>query len=223
MPEIVNCPQCQRQLRVPDNLIGQSVKCPTCTTIFTATVGAVMGSGPAAPPPPPAPVQAQPPRYEPPAPQPAQTFDYTQEPGPFDAADEYRERRRQLRPAALSAVVGPATALLVVGIIDLVVYSIMVAVNLMRVATENQGGRGDSLILGMACGCMFAGLRIAYQLVIITGAQKMKRLESYGFAMTAAIMAVIPLFSPCLILGIPFGIWALVAINQQGVKDAFYH
>lgn len=57
----------------------------------------------------------------------------------------------------------------------------------------------------------------------IVSAQKMKRLESYGFAMTAVILAVIPCFSPCLILGIPFGIWALVAINQQGVKDAFYH
>jgi len=36
MPEIISCPQCQRQLRVPDNLIGQPVKCPSCATIFNA-------------------------------------------------------------------------------------------------------------------------------------------------------------------------------------------
>lgn len=40
MPEIANCPQCQRQLRVPDNLLGQSVKCPSCGTTFQATMQA---------------------------------------------------------------------------------------------------------------------------------------------------------------------------------------
>src|SRR5258707_1005708 len=38
MPEVVTCPQCERQLRVPDELVGQRVKCPTCGTNFTATV-----------------------------------------------------------------------------------------------------------------------------------------------------------------------------------------
>jgi predicted Zn finger-like uncharacterized protein len=36
MPEIVNCPQCARQLRVPDELLGKKVKCPTCGTNFNA-------------------------------------------------------------------------------------------------------------------------------------------------------------------------------------------
>lgn len=30
------CPSCQRSLRVPENLLGQSVKCPSCGHIFTA-------------------------------------------------------------------------------------------------------------------------------------------------------------------------------------------
>lgn len=47
MPEITRCSQCQRQLRVPDHLIGQMVKCPSCGTTFTATVE------PSPPPPPP--------------------------------------------------------------------------------------------------------------------------------------------------------------------------
>jgi hypothetical protein len=53
MPEIANCPQCQRQLRVPDNLLGQSVQCPSCRTTFVAT--AAGGSAPPAAPPQPAP------------------------------------------------------------------------------------------------------------------------------------------------------------------------
>jgi predicted Zn finger-like uncharacterized protein len=36
MPEFINCPQCERKLRVPDDLLGRSVKCPTCGTTFTA-------------------------------------------------------------------------------------------------------------------------------------------------------------------------------------------
>src|SRR5262245_2341924 len=58
MPEIVQCPQCNRKLRVPDDLLGKKVKCPTCGTMF---VGEVTGG----PPPPPA--------EEPPAPPPRVT------------------------------------------------------------------------------------------------------------------------------------------------------
>jgi hypothetical protein len=41
MPEIINCPSCQRKLQVPEELIGQGVQCPTCSTAFTATRGGV--------------------------------------------------------------------------------------------------------------------------------------------------------------------------------------
>ena len=43
MPDLMNCPQCERRLRVPDQLRGQSVKCPTCGTIFTAPLEIVQG------------------------------------------------------------------------------------------------------------------------------------------------------------------------------------
>jgi hypothetical protein len=38
MPLIITCPDaiCRRQLRVPDDLLGQSVKCPRCGKVFTA-------------------------------------------------------------------------------------------------------------------------------------------------------------------------------------------
>jgi predicted Zn finger-like uncharacterized protein len=44
MPEIVQCPECVRKLRVPDDLLGKKVKCPTCGNLFVADVG---GSEPA--------------------------------------------------------------------------------------------------------------------------------------------------------------------------------
>jgi hypothetical protein len=37
MPIQVACPSCSQPLRVPDNLIGEMVKCPKCESAFTAT------------------------------------------------------------------------------------------------------------------------------------------------------------------------------------------
>jgi predicted Zn finger-like uncharacterized protein len=36
MSNVISCPKCERQLRVPDDLLGQSVKCPSCSETFTA-------------------------------------------------------------------------------------------------------------------------------------------------------------------------------------------
>lgn len=58
-------------------------------------------------------------------------------------------------------------------------------------------------------------------IVVIMGALKMKNLESYGFAMTASIIAMVPCISPCCLLGLPFGIWALVVLSDGQVKAAF--
>lgn len=37
MPTTTTCPECQRDLRVPDSLIGAQVRCPHCQTQFVAT------------------------------------------------------------------------------------------------------------------------------------------------------------------------------------------
>lgn len=56
---------------------------------------------------------------------------------------------------------------------------------------------------------------------VLAGSISMLRMKSYGAAMTAAVLSVIPCCSPCLLLGIPFGIWALVVLNSADVKRAF--
>jgi hypothetical protein len=37
MPEVISCPACHRNLRVPNELMDRLVKCPTCDATFTAT------------------------------------------------------------------------------------------------------------------------------------------------------------------------------------------
>src|SRR5262249_51556361 len=36
---IIDCPSCNRKLRVADDLVGKEVKCPTCRSTFQATAG----------------------------------------------------------------------------------------------------------------------------------------------------------------------------------------
>ena len=53
------------------------------------------------------------------------------------------------------------------------------------------------------------------------GAFKMMRLEGWGLALTTCILALVPCVSPCCLIGLPFGIWGLVVINDQAVKATF--
>ena len=49
----------------------------------------------------------------------------------------------------------------------------------------------------------------------------MKKLVNYRLAMVVSILALAPCISPCCLLGLPFGIWALVVLNKPEVKSAF--
>lgn len=69
--------------------------------------------------------------------------------------------------------------------------------------------------------CLF-GLVIS--VVILVGAVKMLKLQNHEFAMVAAIVAIIPCFTPCIccFLGIPIGIWAVMVLRKPGVKNLFH-
>ncbi|MBU8894255.1 hypothetical protein DRW03_12025 [Corallococcus sp. H22C18031201] len=57
--------------------------------------------------------------------------------------------------------------------------------------------------------------------LVFFGALKMKNLQSYGLAMTSAILACVPCCGPCGCLGLIPGIWALVVLNKNEVKACF--
>jgi predicted Zn finger-like uncharacterized protein len=63
MPTIVDCPSCERKLRVTDELLGQKVRCPTCGGTFNANGAPANGPppAPAAPPSSAPPAQGSPP------------------------------------------------------------------------------------------------------------------------------------------------------------------
>jgi hypothetical protein len=133
---------------------------------------------------------------------------------------------------AASNVNAPATALLVIAILNVIGALYGMVTNLMTVGAppvpvDAPQGVDPQMFMRMmqgagAMGVVFNVIAIGVAVVILLGALKMKKLESFGLAMTAAILAMIPCLSPCCILGLPFGIWALVVLNKPEVKSAFH-
>jgi hypothetical protein len=107
----------------------------------------------------------------------------------------------------------PGTALLIMGSI----YSVFPAIYLGRVLLfanrfANRLPVEDILVVAAF---FFTAILIA------VGGAKMAFMESYSMARIGAALACIPLISPFVVWGIPFGIWALIVLNDPKVKAAF--
>lgn len=145
-----SCPSCSRALRVPDDLLGKNVKCPTCGTTFLAAAESA---------PPPA-------EEEPPAPAPARR------PAPPDDSDEEpdveerrpsRRRRERLEPHRGQTV-------MILGILSLFLAGIILGpiawvmgnndLKEMRAGRMDREGEGQTNA-GRICGMIATILNIA--------------------------------------------------------------
>jgi hypothetical protein len=122
---------------------------------------------------------------------------------------------------AARRVAGPANALIAVAILGMVCSLFAIAENLATMFGAVPAKNEPLPPLILAAGVAFGVVGLAIEVLILVGAVQMKRLESYGLAMTAAVFAIIPCYWPCCVLGLPLGIWALVALSDSAVKAAF--
>jgi hypothetical protein len=140
------------------------------------------------------------------------------------------------REVALQLVKGPAVALKVTAILNI----ILAAWSLLRIAffppkmeqfnwalQQLNNPQLEQLFqkwIHTACG-PFGGVNSLFELalsvLILIGAAKMQSLRSYEFAVTAAILAMVPCLTPCCLIGLPFGIWALVVLSKPEIKSHF--
>jgi GYF domain 2 len=134
------------------------------------------------------------------------------------------------REGALQQVKGPAMALLVTAILGLMVAALDLVLNIAALTGHQllpqqqlQDPQMQKIFGSLQGGLGIFGsiIKAAIGVVVLIGAGKMQRLENYQFAMTAAIVGMIPCLSPCCLLGIPFGIWALIVLNKPEVKSQF--
>jgi len=62
---------------------------------------------------------------------------------------------------------------------------------------------------------------LVMSILVVAGALRMKALRSYEFAFVAAILALVPCVTPCCLVGLPFGIWAIIVLRKPGIKGHF--
>lgn len=127
--------------------------------------------------------------------------------------------------AAASKVKGPAIALIVITVLGILAQLLSLVMNLAGMSQVPAGMPPEAerwvTMMSGGLGILATVLSLAIGGLIIFGATKMMNLQSYGLAMAASIVAMVPCLSPCCCLGIPVGIWAIVVLNNAEVKAAF--
>jgi hypothetical protein len=125
-------------------------------------------------------------------------------------------------PQSVDQVAGPAIGLMVtagLGCLLQIAGVIMRAVVPMR---QMPGYPARLNLLTSGLGVVGSVVAILMGGVIFFGAIKMKKLENYNLAMAASIIAMVPCISPCCLIGLPIGIWALVILLKPEVKTSFH-
>ena len=218
MSQRVSCPHCEKPLRVPETLLGRSVKCPGCGGSFTAE--AATAAEPVAPPP----ARREEEGFtERPPPRPAEDEDrYDDDRGgdddDFDRRPRRRRRRRRRRYDSVEAsLLGPGIGLIVVGVLAVLAG----LANFMLMAGGAAGNPGMRNDPGYRGG-YYAGTVscIIWGCIVTAGGVCMLIRKSHGLAKAGAITALLPC-SGCCILGMPFGIWALMILGDPDVYNTF--
>lgn len=221
----IHCPNCRATVRSPQELIGKKVQCPKCSTIFRVEDPnpgievvedvEVVDDEPA-PRPKRRPISVEVdddrPRRRPRA--------------DDDDDDDYdrQPRRTGRRARAESLVKGPALGMAVIGVIGLLFAIVNLVVYLASPNELPPGIQADkrstyrAVLLGTSV--ITIVVQFIWGTVVTLGGYKLLRLEGYGSAMTASIFALLPCNLACLI-GMPFGIWALIVLNNPDVKRSF--
>jgi hypothetical protein len=233
MPDIISCPHCAKKLRVPEEFLGKSVKCPGCGNAFAA--GALREAEIIEDESPPAPGPrrraANDESDEGEAEQPRRTGRRYTEEDELDEDDELEERRRRRkkkRAAAREEVFGPALALILLGAVGLLPTVVWVVLGFIDQTPAPPPGANPQWRSGFEVGVRIGMvLRTIWQVaafvwcfVLIAGGFCMKGLTSRGMAMTAAIFAMVPCNACCLV-GLGIGPWALTVLNRPDVQKAF--
>lgn len=68
---------------------------------------------------------------------------------------------------------------------------------------------------------IIAALNLAQGLLVFIGAWQIENLRSYRIGILGCFLAMLPCFSPAVLIGLPIGLWALVVLLRPEVRAAF--
>lgn len=234
-PLKLKCGGCGKIVKAPPSMAGKKVKCPGCASVFV-----VPGKSPAKPRPIAKPQPPAAPAYEDPFAMP------TDGPMGFDdplgmPADQFGtpvnspysppaysasaagtgRRKPSSRSGKTNPLMLPAIFLIVLSSLTLLavlVNFVLSMIGLAYIASQQNVVVDYPRLVGRIVG-VFAVL--IFNTIIIIGSTKMLRLSDHRSAVTASILGMIPCCGGCVVLSIPFAIWAFVLLKDPAVKRRF--
>lgn len=220
--ETIYCPSCNKKLRVPEEMLGQPVQCPLCRIAFVAPV-----RGPSA--------TAEPPSVLPVAPRP-RPAEYPP-PVPERLAPESSPEEEAERERAVAVVRGPATALLLLGLMGWLAnaYSGLTVRSEGIEGIMRQHEKQREMMPGLFAGqegnispelLYYGTLTLGFLFLllctgIIVGATAMLRLRLYWLAILGSLLAMANISNCCCLIGVPVGLWSLSVLMRPEVRRAF--
>jgi len=99
----------------------------------------------------------------------------------------------------------PSTALMIVGALEMGI-SFWIAVSVFKTSE-------GALALGLP--------GILKGLAIVLGSWQIKRLRGYKWGVVSCVLAMLPCYTPSILLGLPIGIWTLLVLRRPEVRASF--
>ena len=212
----LECPRCRQRLRVPAEFAGKHVSCPDCGHgIEVPGPTGITESAPA-------------PRSLAPAP----AADPYADSDPYGESsanerDRYPDIGSPIRRPAGSAhgVLAPAIVMLIVACIGLLLNLVGcgIALGPERPVDPQAPPLVQELLKG-GQGPMAASIQGFFallSLVTIFGSIQMMRSKTWGLGLAASILSMLNFGNCVCFIGLPVGIWAMVALVNQDAKEAF--
>lgn len=134
----------------------------------------------------------------------------------------------RLQADAAAQVRAPAIGLIVTAVLGIMVALGGLGMHAFGLPVMPGGGRGgeefERLFEAFAgqVGLVQSLIQLAFGAVVLVGGLKMMKFESYQLAIVSSVMALVPCVSPCCLIGLPVGIWALVVLAKPEVKVLFH-
>ncbi len=150
-------------------------------------------------------------------------FEYTRNPNvEGGSAKNPRELEKEVR----SKTAAPGIAMIVIGGLGLLTYGGLMLAYIGMVAAGDADDvfferRGVSAQTQLGLATVDVIIRFLAQGFIIMAGVNMLRLENYTGCRTGAWMAILPCTTTACCLGLPFGIWSLIVLNDSNVRTVF--
>ena len=101
-----------------------------------------------------------------------------------------------------------------IGLMISAIFSLLPLIALFYLVQQSRGGVKGTFAM------ILLPILPALGVFVMWSASRMLQVRSYGLCIAASILAMIT--PPGFVLGVPFGIWALVVLSRRDVRDAFH-